>query len=346
MPRIAVAVMVVVIMGVSIGINIARFPIVWTMVNHAPKKVAAEEPTPPVMPAVRTPKEVDLSQFTPPRPQNIQNNASGGHESLLANESAAGSTGALPPEVPSAVGVPTGDTMHLISERSDEQGRQPDRSETPVGSGSVSGNAASAAESAASGAVGFSPGGEPSAVGAAEIAPPIVFGPMPATPIGPVSADPAGRGGVMGFGARPGLGLPDASSAASTTWPAEAAPTLKLGARPLFAEQAQPTERSDQAERARAVERNEQPEQDKQPDLVVKAKQVAGEPSNWHERRPLVPVAWPTHDSRESTLSTASSDSPPRIERLPAIVTAAQEGTSAQPHWPERPPVIYPSTGR
>ena len=67
MPRIAVALMVVGTIGVSIGINTARFPVVWEMVGgsstEAPPKDAAPAPVPSVS---RPPEPVDLSDVAPP----------------------------------------------------------------------------------------------------------------------------------------------------------------------------------------------------------------------------------------------------------------------------------------
>jgi len=304
MPRIAVAVMVVLTIGVSIGINVARFPVVWDMVNHSPKGVLPQEPLPmPVPPAVPSQEVVDLGDFSPPTA--LGSSSRTGAEGRATPSPRSGPTASRSAErsasSPSSAG---GSSMHLVSEpRSGTAGPLNDTLARAGSDGGAVGRESSMADSAA---VGLFPGDTLARDAVPKTARPITFGPLTA-------ATPIGRGSGGAGWTAPAAGSAEGKSVTApvdcpeaTTWPAQLAPTLKLGAKPLLGN---------------------------------------GEFDEWREEEPMVPIHRPNGvTARAASTRDSPASSVERLPRiLPSDVTTPW---SEYDRRPEISKAIYPSTGQ
>ncbi|MBN2216931.1 MAG: hypothetical protein JW719_06110 [Pirellulales bacterium] len=230
MPRIAVAIMVVLTIGVSIGVNTAQFPVVRKMLNRSAGNAASQAASRAPLaaePAESSREDVDLSQFAPPTIQAASSDVPTLPEATPSptSETNGSGTADLHTSVnPSSDASPGGGAMHLVSQQPPIDGQS--IVSKSLGTSSVLlGEEQDAARGPAPGFL----AGDPGAAGALfpEPARPIAFGPA-ATPIG--STLPAGR-----FSSRNVENAAPYDASESTTWPAEMAPTLKLAAKPVIA---------------------------------------------------------------------------------------------------------------
>ncbi len=313
MPRIAVAIMVIVTVGISIGINTARFPVVWEMVSTHHVKPLPKELAPAPMPSVSCPAEaVDLSSFAPPA---TNDSSSDMRAPIRVPQSptpeAPDSEGN---DVQSAYPFPGSDPTHLVSEPLADVRRQPGGLETGT-SGPL--EPTTDGPDYAGMDHGQNPDEPPAESSSSENASserplhqtpaPIVFGlPARAPSNATLNISAANATGPNHGAARPAATGAVLLPAGPTTWPARMVPSLKFAAKPPIA------------------------------DVGL---------HDWRTERPLVPIVWPDQ-GRSATVSTpgalASS-----IERLPKV-----EPTDQAAPWkelrrlPASPIPIYPSTGQ
>jgi len=307
MPRIAVAVMVVVTIGVSIGINIARFPVVWDMVSQPHRKAAPQQPAQPLpapaMAAPRSEEVVDLGDFSPPPihasspERDAQADVS---QSPLSNPTAPQGSD----EQPSSPSPDDAGPVHLVSQPTTDTGTSSD--DTPVPPRPESGTGGSEPITADSSPPGplpatASPEGRP-----IEIASPIVFGPVASAAPTAIALGGAGMNPVVASGMAAGVGMAPAGGSGSTTWPAQVAPSLKLAARPLISDE---------------------------------------EAAKWQEDRALAPIHRP--GQRPAGGASLPGVGTSGVERLPRVLSSGPKPRwSSTDHRPEILNAIYPSTGK
>lgn len=230
MPRIAVAIMVVLMIGVSIGLNTAQFPVVRKMLNRSASNAASQTASPAPLaaePVESSRQDVDLSQFAPPTIQAASSDVPALPESTpspTSETNGSGTTDLHTSVNPSSDASPDGGAMHLVSQRPPIDGQSNNVSQSLGTSSILLGEEQDAAREPAPGLL----PGDPGAAGPLfpEPARPIAFGPAP-TPID--STLPAGR-----FSPRNVENAAPFDASESTTWPAETAPTLKLAAKPVI----------------------------------------------------------------------------------------------------------------
>lgn len=230
MPRIAVAILVVVTIGACIGINVVRYPVVWEMVGRPPHRmVAPQTQTPaPTQPRIVPQEVVDLRAYAPPM---VHASSAPPNEPSDAADPP-GSNAARPQG--DAIESPTdstagGGTMHFISESA--------RDRDPMAGGAATGESRPPSDWADSSAPALLPTDATATDAVAGAARPIAFGPATGAS---VSSQPdrvgASAPAAAGEGRLPGFS-PE-GDADATPWPAQLAPTLKLGAKPAIGDDA------------------------------------------------------------------------------------------------------------
>ncbi|MBN1590162.1 MAG: hypothetical protein JW888_11650 [Pirellulales bacterium] len=234
MPRIVVAIMVVVTIGASIAINTARFPVVWKMVGAPSEGVSTRRtvPSPAAAPPVsREPAPVDLSDVAPPP---IRGDVSDYDVDTTRVPQLPLPDAPTPRDdnVESAYPSPDSHSMYLVSEPSGDAARRAENVDQQTGPNpawmderrdtdeSVSDNA--------------SHRGQAPKTAVANMAPPISFGPATGASSNTVAAQLATN---RRWASRESLGVGTSSidSNEPTTWPAQMAPILKFGNKPLIA---------------------------------------------------------------------------------------------------------------
>ncbi|HBO44001.1 MAG TPA: hypothetical protein DD670_08725 [Planctomycetaceae bacterium] len=326
MPRIAVAILVVVTIGGAIAINTARYPVVWEMVAPTPRSVA---PTPALpeaatLPVVREPEEVDLSEVAPPsvrRRMPIKESlAVGSPDAAGSGFGAFDSTESGDDEYRLPERTSGADSMRLVSDPSKQGSPDAVNLEQRDATRMEPGRNEAASTSADSSRLDSA---RPSGMGGAVDRSPPVGAALNNTPRQPAVASPAAPI-VFGAAATPGR-PPDGSSSAtamenhySERWPAQVSPILKYAAQP-------------------AAEKDES--------------------NDWRADRPLVPIVR-SEDGSSSGKSSATADGSPvspknsssesgsaTVRRLPGV-PMRDETTPwiMPPRSADNPIPTYPST--
>jgi len=288
MPRIAVAVMVVVTMGVCIGINTVRFPVVWEMINtpraaNAPRvQAATQEPvTAPTPAPPRGTRAIDLSDMAPPMIHGDLPEAQGLMRTLGSPEPDVLDGGN---DTQSAYPSSGGNSMHFVSEPSAKMARPRDGPDTSAGRDLAVTNNAPSSEIPSPGTLPHGSG--PSHDTPVDTAAPIVFGPGPAERNDSSSDAAVTRPpGTSNTGAGAGADTLPEASAESTPWPAQMSPILKFAAKPRI---------------------------------------PGGELGDWRAERPLVPIDWPDDKPSPTSSSWSLVERLPEVEPTEQIAPWAR----------------------
>ncbi|NLE38482.1 MAG: hypothetical protein GX621_10705 [Pirellulaceae bacterium] len=339
MPRIAVAILVVVTIGGAIAINTARYPVVWEMVSPTTRSVAPTPSLPEAAPApvARESQEMDLSEVAPPP---IRRGIPSRGDLTVGLPDAAGSelgefglTESRDDEYRSS-GLTSGvDSMRLVSDPSSQPlpdavnlepreatRQEPRRHEPRRHESSLTSEGSAGLDSTAQGGMGWTVDRLSPIVASSDNMRRQRAVPSPAAPI--VFGAAAYSGAAVGLGPRHDV---SSSSAApenhySEKWPARVSPILKYAAQPAAAKD---------------------------------------ESDDWRADRPLVPIVRSGEDSSletssarandDSALSNASTSESgsSAIRRLPGVPKSDETTPWIMPPRSADSPIpIYPRTGK